>query len=511
LRLCDKITSDSALFYSLNLIADIATGARRESRFTKEQIGKIADDIRQFAGKSYRRSGFIQHDGYRIITEALALKVRAEKGSHWHSLADRARQIPNISDRVLVICTLAESAVEKERDLSCQLLEEAKDIALTLPSTYERAMRLATVADSAFSFDKAIAKAVISAGAEAASRSDGEGIRRVERRLIDLAHAIDPDWAAQIVEQRDQDPARVRRKAELQSRLNVLRDATRPESGGRRGTPAELPETCWRSLALLNGNQISPRGIETFGDELSAIAEMPLSESYPIIAWVVGNCVAKHSRTKAAGAKIRPLFEALLTSSRITAHLTGTALLNDGLDVGRKMLREGGLVEPGDQHAAKDMLTSLIGQFASAQIDICDPYFGPSDMWLLKLIKDHNPDARVRILTSSKALASDAGDPAEAFLSHWKDHVSSADPPNTRVIIVTWLDENCPIHDRWMVAGREGLRFGTSVSGLGKRLSEVSAMTSAETEEVMSKIEPFLEQRHREYAGRRIKYRTFEL
>jgi hypothetical protein len=70
----------------------------------------------------------------------------------------------------------------------------------------------------------------------------------------------------------------------------------------------------------------------------------------------------------------------------------------------------------------------------------------------------------------------------------------------------------CPVHDRWwLTTTGEGLRFGTSASGLGNRWSEISEMQPEAVVEKLAEMQPFFLQGVRQFKGEPLKYSTISL
>jgi hypothetical protein len=68
-----------------------------------------------------------------------------------------------------------------------------------------------------------------------------------------------------------------------------------------------------------------------------------------------------------------------------------------------------------------------------------------------------------------------------------------------------------PIHDRWWICERSGLRFGTSFNGLGVHDSEISTLDGERLFEAQALVRTYLERKRASASGERIDYALFSL
>jgi hypothetical protein len=69
-----------------------------------------------------------------------------------------------------------------------------------------------------------------------------------------------------------------------------------------------------------------------------------------------------------------------------------------------------------------------------------------------------------------------------------------------------------PIHDRWWLSEKNGLRIGTSANSLGGgKLSEISVMSEAETTSKLEEVDRYLVGKFSDFGADRMKYMSFRL
>jgi hypothetical protein len=173
------------------------------------------------------------------------------------------------------------------------------------------------------------------------------------------------------------------------------------------------------------------------------------------------------------------------------------------------------VIHAGEREKAVAFMRTWLRQHQPAYLKICDPYFSTADLDLLMLIKEIIPGCRVQLLTSDKKQR-DVGLPEpfeEAYRAHWRRHVSDQDPPDTDVTVVSMAPNgDSPIHDRWVVGDRIGLRLGTSFSGMGgSKVSEISILEPLIAADREREVDQYLTRQLRDIQGRRVRYNVFSL
>jgi hypothetical protein len=147
-------------------------------------------------------------------------------------------------------------------------------------------------------------------------------------------------------------------------------------------------------------------------------------------------------------------------------------------------------------------------------VHISDPYFGPNDLDIIKEIAEVAPGKEIVVLTSKEYVNKKArgAPPEEVFREAW-DELCEGAPPQTEVIVVGFGAEGKhPIHDRWIVSGKSGLRLGTSPNSIGLvRISEISEMDARQAAEKMEAIAMVLDRTTRHWNGQKLHRARFSL
>jgi hypothetical protein len=136
---------------------------------------------------------------------------------------------------------------------------------------------------------------------------------------------------------------------------------------------------------------------------------------------------------------------------------------------------------------------------------VVDPYFSADDVDVLAEIPN---ESSVLVVTSGLArgigsIALDVGQLADVYSTAWRTRFKF-DPPRTSIAVMSTASGRSPIHDRFAIAGEAGLRLGTSVGGLGYRLSEMSALSPDEVAERRAVLSQLLGAPFPTFQGERI-------
>jgi len=128
-----------------------------------------------------------------------------------------------------------------------------------------------------------------------------------------------------------------------------------------------------------------------------------------------------------------------------------------------------GLVRAGEREKAMALLKDWAAK-ASGFIKITDPYFGLEELEFIKMIRSVNARIPVSILTSRKHQQDISVQQPwdDAYQSHWRMAISDVEAGEVTIVVVGKgpLGEH-PIHDRWWLSEKDGLRIGTSANALG--------------------------------------------
>jgi hypothetical protein len=352
--------------------------------------------------------------------------------------------------------------------------------------------------------------------------TDNDNFYSAQKRVIDLAHRIDPNFAASIASLIDNDPARAKARKELMERLRILN--IKKEIGDSRiitddtiKDPKEYSSAAWMNLGALNSGRLDTLNFESARSHLVAAAELPFSESYSVFAWTIENFVRRFENTEQASTHLVPIFDAALLGIELSGKISANSFNRS--KVYSSVLKRGEtqalVIAAGEREKAIEFLKHWCLESVEEYIKICDPYFGINDLELLKIFQSVQPNCRFYILTSRKQQEHDkvSAEVEEAFRRHWRIRISNQDAPVTEILVAGLeADGSLPIHDRWLITKNSGMTIGTSFNSLGlNKTSEVKILDADEAMVLERELDQYISREKREYNRQRIRYTLFTL
>jgi len=278
------------------------------------------------------------------------------------------------------------------------------------------------------------------------------------------------------------------------------------------------PEAAWMNLGSLNGGRLDPLHADTLRPYLDTVAEFPLEQAYPILAWVIENSVRRLAATAQARSTLVPLFEATLLGAELAYRLTARS--SAGLrDIKRRAqvvkLDDAAalVIQAGERSKAVEFIRDWVERAVHDYLKICDPYFNTDDLEAIRMIVAVKPGCRITVLTSRKEQSRVEQPWPETYQACWRLEVSDQEPPDLEVVVAGFeANGESPIHDRWWLTNGSGLRFGTSYKSLGVgKVSEISIMSPVEADERERRVDEYVVDRKRIQGKDRIRYVSFSM
>ena len=246
----------------------------------------------------------IQHDGYKILCMAQALRVDESGSTTWGDLIDAGERIENTADRAYVLMYLASCLPSNRKGRRDRLYATATEITDSLRSTEDKYHRYYTVASLAAEKDRPLATRALKKAYETVVRIQGRRGTVHEHRLVDLAYRVDPELPMKFAMFHDDDPARdeYREKVKRQIGRNRLRsDIGDPRSevdfGKLRDNP-DLASAAWQAIGGLNSGRLVATDIVRLRDMLVCASNYPMDTAYPMYSWVITNVMMKYGNSR---------------------------------------------------------------------------------------------------------------------------------------------------------------------------------------------------------------------
>ncbi len=520
LILCHELADDGAIFGVLEGVADQIDTPDYAARITRDQKAEISRLIVEIADTKLPTSGGVQHAGYQILVHAQALRISGGSKQRWQQLVSNGQSLHNLADRILVCALLASYLPKNMRGSRKQIIKEVEQDVGTLQSIEDRSERYLMLIRVSMDWDRSLASRAAEKAFQTITGSDDRRYAVREQRIVDLAYSVDSELPMKLALLYDDDPARDQFRE--RAREQIRRQELKRELGEfkedialrERDDDPNLAVAAWQSLGALNAGRIIAVDMNRVRDMLACASRYPLETSYPMYSWVLSNVMDKYAKTPQASQYIRDLFEGIARGASFFFLLRGSAGRFDFNPKWRHRDEEDVhiVIASGERDRAIRFLRSWFDRNVDDFVIIVDPYFGPDDLWVVRLVMERTPNVSIRIVTGRAGASLDGMERApDLYRSAWKC-LCDQDPPYTEILQVSLVDSGrTPIHDRWILSRSAGLRVGTSLNSIGARLSELAAMDSKELTKVRHSVDGYLNRSIREEDGQRVAYELFEL
>jgi hypothetical protein len=438
----------------------------------------------------------IKHDGYKLVCLANIAKLRSFSISRasdawnsvaplWSDLSSKARDIPNLADKILVMIWVGEIMFKSDPNLGKSLLEDAGKLINDIPTIIDRGSRLQGLASAWKSIkDENAAKYFLKEAMTILQDWNWDRDRdQLTGVILQQAHSLDPEFAASLTSLVDNPYI----ENEMESFLKVRDLCSRPEKDNEKiDNLNELIEIRGRASANLLVNTCSGKQEivreEKIANWVQDAFNGRFNDAYFTNAWFIQNSLSTTSQK--SGPTLTELFMGLLDNLQVIFLATQVLFGVENRDVQFKYpeLPDGLQLFPySSTDEALKGLIAWIDSNVSKYIKIYDPYFKPVDM---KVITSIPKDVHVHILTLRKSQVDLRDD--EKVKEEYERIVTSLfgeSFPEIHVYIFgTKSTGDGPFHDRYYIAnGNKGIQIGTSVGGLGNKDSAIREMLPDET------------------------------
>lgn len=514
-----RLLPTDASFYSvLASVAKVASGSESKARLSGTQRVDLANQLSSLAQQKLPDSENVQHDGYLIVSEAQANRLRDVNISVWNDLVRRVATVPNTADQAYILLEISECLPPKCGQLRSDLIERALTIITSIPSAFDRFGRLEYYMQIVRRQDPFAAKQALKDAIQLTfDMEQRDEAVQFRRNLVDLADTIEPGLAEKMSEMIDDDPARVAVKNEMRHLGEVQRlrrQLSKPTDDVEAGSlsSTNLPSAAWKNVGALIAGRLETIHPAYMCNYISVSGTFSLFDAYPVLSWYLENCARRFTTSDAVAKNTAPLAEALLVSAELAASVISHIQNRKLLEIPGIESMETGMLVRTDNRAS---VFSFLREWLRARSDttalvLCDPYFCAEDMEFLRMVVSECPRAKLQVLAAVKPGKSVQDFDAGAVSRAWQVSMAQ-DPPETEIVVVAGEDGRGAIHDRWLLAGVEGLRLGTSVNSIGRsKLSEISIIDAQKAEVLSRQLSRYL-RRERIVDGRRLQYAVFDL
>ena len=489
LMLCDILMHsnvDGQIFDVIDSISDSLV-ENKGKHISVQHRQNIKSRLSEIVEKKLPIKDGIQHDGYKIACK-IAIEnidcVRRKKGD-WDEFVHEIEIIPNIADRSFVYTYLAHFVQHKfdKEEFLAKGFKLASSISSRFDKTQRMKMCIDTCKKSKTLFDRLVKEAFSDAVA------DKNGTYRDFCDIVDSAQQYDDGLASDLIEQLDQDPARLHYKENLRREMEKnekLKKAKSERKNFGNFSEDEFSEFCKGQLVDLIARKCTIWSESQLNELIPSMYRHSLSNSYFSAVFIMENLYyCKKVKNIKNDEMLTKLYSANLWNLKIVLSMasgTKEKLMRMNNIMLNTEKGSSTIIRPGEKEKALAEIRRWYAAHPYDNLKIIDPYFHPKDLSVVKSLFDINDKLQVKILTHRKNVYC-----LKEYQEAW-DKISSDLTGSILINTVCWQDNpsDGPLHDRWWILKKksetQGLRL-TSISNFGKKETELSPMSSQEISE----------------------------
>ena len=476
--LIDHFTEDNALYQIVDTIArSLRSSNKTISPLSSQQKKVILETTTTIAEKKLPASGGIQHDGYKIACLAVL-----EYASHRFQTAQKAswknkiESIDNRADRAFLYFYIAPffAKYTDKEDFLRKGIEVMRDVHFSFDRLSRLDMAISECANNNLN------GLLPSLTDEALQCLKADGTEEQYEGLLDTIHQYKPELAESIMVKLDQDPARVYNKRKLMNHLESVKRLAK--AGKEMNTISNLDKEEQRKFFeellknLCNGKGQVQTVDEAFSLTMGHLYNNDLSDALPAIQYLLETISQRQKMNKNYKELLLAMHQVIRYNLRLVLSLTTDT--KERMEQVNSMFCSSpatpeGYIGIGEYHKAVDYLLNWYRKCGFVELTIIDPYFKPSDLYIIKKLTDENNDLAIRILTHKYNYTK------EDYISEWRT-VSSGVKTPVQVMLVGVVDKPStgPLHDRYWICFDEenDKRLGitlNSINGMGKKESSI--------------------------------------
>lgn len=491
LEIIPKIENDSLKYGHLSLLLDIIK-LNKGPNLNKERRSTLSHEAQKVINSSFNSGSFIKHNGYKILSQyhhklafdQFNIKIIEE-------FENDIEVIPNISDQIFCLTIIAaELKKPKFKGHVEKILSKVDKLIDKLTSNSEKISRLENIAEALSTRDREKEKYFLQKAISLLSNDNFDDKNSNEKRLIDLAYQIDPEFANSLVSsmtdnknnnylKSEQFNEQIR-KLDISKKIINSKDELNISS---RKDLINVSEACWESYAKLKSKSITPKKPEQLKEYIDIGSRLSINKSFPIFSWIIENI--QHKNQKVLNEN---LFDSIYIGCRF-------ALANKRyseksvLEIERYYSTNENeiFITNENPNDAITFISDKLSKTDYENIYVIDPFFDMEDLdFIFELYKLlDNDNIYFYILTGPERSGSayeydDKNE--EEYSDYWHQNISQEEPPNISVTVASTSNKkSSPFHDRYIISDNIGFRLGGSINGIGKPKELSLSVLSEET------------------------------
>ncbi|QJW84285.1 hypothetical protein HK414_12045 [Ramlibacter terrae] len=489
--------TDWMIAHGIKKLIDAVTNAKTQHTINRNQRLALKARLEGIVKSKLPDPQNIQHDGWKVLCMAWLELLGDANKANWAAHVTAASLVSNKSDRAYVLANVASCMPHRHRALAGQTYAMATAQLAALPSAIERMLLSVTLCNLPSDMIRGGAEPLLKQSLmDALAQPDEELRTRVQRDIFDAAGSIDEKIANRLAELIDDDPARAAARATAEEdieKAKAVKDLVSSKLQDVSAVAEHLGVICWRAIGTLNAGKCAAAKPESMVSLIDTAALSSLRETFPVYLWYLRNLEVRYERSAEIARILRPHLEMLLVVADLAQRIADRLASKQHLIGAHLPPTSSFAVTPHTRQAAIERVVSWVVETSSNEVLLCDPYFGPSDLEILRDIHFRRPELRfVLLICPDSNDVSTGGALKELFKEGWGS-ICDSEPPRIKIIRVAFAGSHKgAIHDRWILSDAEGLRMGASLNHLGaSKWSELSHMSAEEARVISNELHKF--------------------
>lgn len=467
----------------------------------------------------------IQHDGYSICAQALLLNLKKEtKSSSWLILSKKAEKISNIADSIYTRTCILELSTYLPITERKRALEEVINSTHIINVAVERIDLIEHIYSSCKSICVKTVKNALNKAILISTEEDSNEFSSKRKDLINACFDLDEKLSSTISSLTDADPYRRRL---IEENINDKKELERTiEDFGENGSKNlkyidqdEYAKFCSNQLAKMNANKAERRKIAHLMKFIENIEVFSPENTHIILKFFL-QAYGDNFKTKELCDKhLQPIFDALVLNAKDFCEIYR---IKEVFQPKSEIVNDSITLNVGNSEVGKSecFIKNWICSCNVTKIIISEPYFKIEDLIFISRAIDMDFDIDIKILSSlesyselSNAMVNDGGfsDLDEYIEKFWKENICPDRNPRVEFVFCGTANDKSPvIHDRWWLScdGGSGIKIGTSIGGIGKKISGIEKMSHLGTLDTLENLNEIFQKNMKEHKGHTTKYKS---
>ena len=476
--LLDHASSDDVFFRVILVVAKSLRDGHPRKTLSTEHKKTIVNELTRIVATKLPTARGLQHNGYKIACEAaLAHSKREFLNSDRAEWENRIVAITNNADRsflYLFIAPYFQKRTDKE-----YFFNEGIKIAESISSTFDKVSRLDMSITECIENNLGYLVQPVANIAMESLRANGS--LQDYKRLVDMVYQHKPELAEQMVNDLDNDPARVCYKQRLLDHISStkkLEKAHKDLENIENLTLKEQIKFFEKQLnELVNGKGQIIELKRLFSLTMQHIYNNNIENAKCAIIYVMEDLFRKYKGTNKNNNLLKGIHSTLRHNLKLVLSLSvGT---KDRIDRVDTMIQtndtvDDGYIQIGEEEKAWAYILNWYQKSNYEMLYIIDPYFKPTDLHIIKKLCDINEKLKINVLTHRQKYTNDD------YLSAWKKLSSGViNEVNIHFVWYGRKSTDGPLHDRYWICCDEkkddmqGLKVN-SLDSFGKKESSMN-------------------------------------